>query len=68
MIAGLMPHIQFDFIQSTDGILEFLLVLESLGRKVDPILEAVRVLIFSLYDLAARKFRFELKIDCALGF
>lgn len=68
MIAGLVPHIQFDFIQPTDGILEFLLVLKSLGRKVDPILEAVRVLIFSLYDLAARKFIFELKIDCALGF
>ena len=51
-----MPHVQFDLVQPADGVLELLLVLESLGWEVDAILEAMGVLVFPLYDLAAREF------------
>ena len=67
MVAGLVPQIQLDLVQPADGVLELLLVLESLGGEVDSVLEAMRVLIFSLYYLAARELGFQLQVDCALG-
>ena len=62
-----MPHVQFDLVQPADGVLELLLVLESLGWEVHAILEAMGVLVFPLYDLAAREFGLKLEVDCALG-
>lgn len=55
-----MRRVQPELVELADGVLEALFVVEALRRDVDPVLEAMRVLILPFDYFAGRVLEFQL--------